>query len=140
MPHTELAPHTRKLNKCCDNQWATLYSVVQLKDTLIFTLIPFSYHYLLGKYALEIFTILDIISEEKKKIKAGRMENRGAEWTGVYFLYAEAIWQQNKLHKPSSWLCCHGRVVKPSISSLLPVSLLPHVDRIYAPHDISEHS
>lgn len=46
----------------------------------------------------------------------------------------------NKLHKPSSWLCCHGRVVKPSISSSLPVSLLPHVDRNYAPQDISEHS
>lgn len=89
----------------------------------------------------------DSLDKKKQKKKTLRYKDKSPraagskgynKWTGPRFLHVvEAIWLQINYSSPPLG---YAVVAKPSISSSLPVSLLPHVDRIHALRDISERS
>lgn len=119
--------------------------VIQLKGALkfMFVLIPSSYDYLPAGLA-QGDMVWDIHSTKKQRLGYKDKSPRAAgskgcnKWTGPRFLHVvEAIWLQINYSSPPLG---YAVVSKPSISSSLPVSLLPHVDRIHALRDISERS
>ena len=123
--------------------------VIQLRDALkfMFTLIPSSYDYLPAGFTQGVMVWEIHLTKKKKKKTTLRYKDKSPraagskgynKWTGPRFLHVvEAIWLQINYSSPPLG---YAVVAKPSISSSLPVSLLPHVDRIHTLRDISERS